>query len=146
MRSISKVLRDDMTEIELDFNKDFYSKLFSLYVNHQEKPFFTNSQADEKEFVGIIFEEDKKQQYLCVTYFDQRRGYAEIIMQLTDDNKLSVSEKYNTKKLITSFSNLLIASYEDNIAYKMIDDNLEPMKQIHSFNNVLDKTNKMKKR
>lgn len=146
MRSINKVLRGEMTDIPMNLSPDFYSKLFSLYVNHQEKPFFTNSQADEKEYVGIMFEEDKQQQYLCVTYFNERRGFAEILMQLTNNNQLSVSNEYNVEKLVRDFKNVLVASYQDDVAYKMIDGDLEPMKQIHSFNNVLDKTNKMKKR
>ncbi len=146
MRSINKVLRSEMTDIQMNLNSDFYSKLFSLYVNHQEKPFFTNAQADSKEFVGIIFEEDKKQQYLCITYFNERHGFAEVLMQLTSNNQLSVSNKYNEESLVRKFKNILVASYEDGMAYKMIDDDLEEMKQNHSFNNVLDKTKGMKKR
>ena len=67
-------------------------------------------------------------------------------MQLTNNNQLSVSNEYNVEKLVRDFKNVLVASYQDDVAYKMIDGDLEPMKQIHSFNNVLDKTNKMKKR
>lgn len=146
MKSIDRILRKDMLELTTNLSDDFYKKLFTLYFNHQEKPFFTNEQADSKEFVGIIFEEDKKQQYLCITYFNERKGFAEILMQLTEDNKLFVSEEYNSPTLIRQFQNLLVASYQDDIAYKMVDDNLEPMKQIHSFNNVLDKTKTFKKK
>lgn len=143
-----RTIRPEMTQIQKTLPKDFYQKLFTLYFNHQQKDFYINGSQDSKELMTVIFEEDKKNQFLSINYVNTRKTYdfSEVVVQLKDDNTLYMSDKFSeTDTVIKAFMNVLQASYEDDKTYRFENGEFVEMVVKHRFNNALDKSKIVRK-
>lgn len=143
-----RTIRPDMIQVQKNLPSDFYQKLFTLFFNHQEKDLYINGAQDAKELMTVIFEEDKKNQYLSINYVNKNKTYdfSEVVVQLKDDNTLYLSEKFSENDtVIKAFMNVLQASYEDDKTYRFENGEFVEMVVKHSFHNVLDKSKIVRK-
>ena len=139
---MSKTQKNEMISLGNKFKNDDFQKLFTLFYNYQEKPFL--SLTDSKDFIGIIFEENKSNQFMAINYISS--NYLKEIMKISDDGELLISNDFkNDKNLFLMLSSTIKESLKTNKAFINLDNQLVELEFKHGFKNILDKTSKVRK-
>ena len=93
---MSKTQKNEMISLGNKFKNDDFQKLFTLFYNYQEKPFL--SLTDSKDFIGIIFEENKSNQFMAINYISS--NYLKEIMKILQIMKSLKRRKRKIENLV----------------------------------------------